>query len=162
MMRPLYPDGFVHARRSRGLFFMGIMVFALLLVTTGLLGGCRRDPGGQLPEVSGEKIAAKRDVVKGFALTSAYPDQDGDELAIALEFSRPLVGTQEFDALISVTDKEGAPIKGSWVLDDDGDDEGKVLRFPHVEASHDYVVTVRAGLTAADGARLGKEERRTV
>jgi len=133
-------------------------VFALLLV--GLpLSGCKRDSDGQLPPVSGEKIVAKRDVVQGFGLIAAYPDQKGDDqLAIALEFSRPLVGTQEFDTLIAVTDKNGVPVKGSWVLDDDG----KVLRFPHVEASKDYIVTLKAGLTAAAGDRLGKEEKRTV
>ena len=53
-------------------------------------------------------------------------------------------------------------MKGSWVLDGDGDDEAKVLRFPHVEASKEYVVTIKAGVTAADGNRLGKEEKRTV
>ena len=115
MKRPLYPDGFVHARRSRGLFFMGIPLFFLLLLGLLLAGGCSRDPDGQLPEVSGEKIAAKREALKGFGLVSAYPDQDGDELAIALDFSRPLVGTQEFDALISVTDKQGAPV---WIARD--------------------------------------------
>ncbi|WP_460761865.1 alpha-2-macroglobulin family protein [Lysobacter fragariae] len=137
------------------------MVLALALTLP--LGGCKRDADGQLPEVTGEKIVVKREAVKGFGLVAAYPDQDeDDELAIALEFSRPLVGTQEFDSLISVTDKEGAPVKGSWVLDDKGDDEGKVLRFPHVEASKDYIVILRAGLTAADGNRLGREERRSV
>ncbi|HEY0662843.1 MAG TPA: alpha-2-macroglobulin [Lysobacter sp.] len=134
------------------------LVFVALLTSVALVG-CKRDSDGQLPTVSGEKIVAKREAVQGFGLVAAYPDQKGDEeLAIALEFSRPLVGTQEFDALIAVTDKNGAPVKGSWVLDDDG----KVLRFPHVEASKDYIVTLRAGLTAADGDRLGKEEKRNV
>ncbi|HEV8695116.1 MAG TPA: alpha-2-macroglobulin family protein, partial [Lysobacter sp.] len=135
----------------------------MLVVTCFALVGCKRDADGQLPEVSGEKIVAKREAVQGFGLIAAYPDQkDDDELSIALEFSRPLVGTQEFDSLIAVTDKDGAPVKGSWVLDDDGEDEAKVLRFPHVEASKDYIVTIKAGLTAADGTRLGREEKRTV
>jgi hypothetical protein len=137
-------------------------LFLLVLSVVLALPACKRDADGQLPEVSGEKIAAKRETVKGFGLIAAYPDQQEDELAIALEFSRPLVGTQEFDSLIAVADKEGAPVKGSWVLDDEGDDEAKVLRFPHVEASKEYVVTIKAGLTAADGNRLGKEEKRTV
>ncbi len=54
-----------------------------------------------MPEVSGEPIKAKRDEVKGFARGRAYPDQDGETLAIALEFTRPLVGTQDFDKLIT-------------------------------------------------------------
>ena len=155
MKRLQHPDGIVPARLLRGL------VFALVLASLAL-AGCRRDADGQLPEVSGEKIAAKREAVKGFGLVAAYPDQKGEELAIALEFSRPLVGTQEFDSLLAVADKDGAPVKGSWVLDDDGDDEARVLRFPHVEASKEYVVTIRTGLTAADGNRLGKEEKRSV
>ncbi|GAB3366556.1 alpha-2-macroglobulin [Lysobacter rhizosphaerae] len=138
-------------------------MFVLALLALFVVGGCKREATGQLPEVTGEKIAGKREAVKGFGLLAAYPDQkDDDELALALEFSRPLVGSQEFDSLIAVTDKEGAPVKGGWVLDDDGDDEARVLRFPHVEASKEYVVTISAGLTAADGNRLGKEEKRTV
>ena len=131
-----------------------------LVVATGLLmAGCKRDPDGQLPAVSGEAIQGKREAVQGFALVAAYPDQKGDEpLAIVLEFSRPLVGSQSFDELLAVTDSNGAVVKGSWVLSDDA----KVLRFPHVEASRDYVVTIKAGVTAAAGDRLGQELRKQV
>ncbi|RNF83169.1 alpha-2-macroglobulin family protein [Montanilutibacter psychrotolerans] len=142
--------GTVSARLLRGL------LFALLALS---LAGCDRDRDGQLPAAGGEAVQAKRDEVKGFGLVSAYPDQKEDEqLAIALEFSRPLVGTQTFDSLLAVTDKNGAVVKGSWVLDDGG----KVLRFPHVEASKDYIVTIKAGLTAASGERLPGELRREV
>jgi len=155
MKRNIRPEGSVQAPSWCGLFLA-------LIAASFVLAGCKRDTDGQLPQVTGEKIAAKREAVQGFGLVAAYPDQKGDELALALEFSRALVGTQEFDALIAVTDKDGAPIKGSWVLDDDGEDEAKVLRFPHVEASKEYVVSIKAGLTAADGNRLGKEEKRSV
>lgn len=131
---------------------------ALLIAATALVAGCKRDSAGQLPETSGEAIQAKREAVKGFGLVAAYPDQKRDELAIALEFSQPLVGTQSFDELIAVADKNGAAVQGSWVLDDDG----KILRFPHVEASKDYVVTIKAGLTAAAGDRIGQEIRKEV
>ena len=47
-------------------------------------------------------------------------------LSIALEFSRPLVGSQNFDDLLAVTDDKGAAVKGSWVLDENG----LILRFP--------------------------------
>ena len=135
---------------------------ATAVLACALLAGCKPDATGQLPEVSGEKIAAERAKVTGFGLVAAYPDQQGDALALALEFSKPLVGQQDFDDLLSVTDKDGAPVKGSWVLDDAGDDEGRVLRFPHVEASRDYVVTIPSTLTAADGRTLGQDVRRTV
>ena len=134
----------------------------LALVLSGSLVGCKRDAHGDLPAVSGEKIPAKKAEVKGFGLVAAYPDQKGDTLAIALEFSRPLVGAQDFDDLIPVTDDKGAPIKGGWVLDDSGDDEGRVLRFPHVDANRDYIVAIPATLTAADGRKLPAAIRRTI
>ena len=38
-------------------------VLALLALLALLATGCRRDPGGQLPEVGGEKLQAKREQV---------------------------------------------------------------------------------------------------
>src|SRR5688572_567295 len=152
-MRVSGTEGTVHARLLHG------VAFALILLPI-LLSGCKRDSDGQLPAASGEKIQARREAVQGFGLVAAYPDQkEKDELAIALEFSRPLVGTQEFDQLVAITDKNGAPLKGSWVLDGDN---AKILRFPHVGASNDYVVTIKGGLTAADGDRLSQEIKRNV
>ncbi|GAA5072572.1 alpha-2-macroglobulin family protein [Lysobacter panacisoli] len=151
MKRVSGSEGIVHARL---LSWLGVVALSLLL-----LAGCRRDADGQLPAVSGEAIKAQREAVQGFALLAAYPDQKGDEsLAIALEFNRPLVGTQSFDELIAVTDANGAVVKGSWVLSDDA----KVLRFPHVDASKEYTLAIKGRVTAASGDRLGQEQRRTV
>src|SRR5690606_17098270 len=47
---------------------------------------------------------------------------------------------------------------GSWVLGDDA----RSLRFPYIEASREYTVLARAGLAAADGATLGRDETRQV
>ncbi len=122
-----------------------------LVAVLAVLPGCGNKETGQLPEVSGEAIQAKRDEIKEFALVRAYPDQDGDALAIALEFSRPLVGTQDFDKLItfdtSVNDKS------SWKLDD----SGKILRFPFVTANTEYTLKISAKLAAADGNTLGRD-----
>lgn len=145
-----------------GAFRKAVGWAAVAALALGFAAGCKPRPTGELPEVSGEKIAAKKAQVAGFGLVAAYPDQEGDTLALALEFSKPLVGTQDFDDLLSVTDKDGAPIKGGWVLDDKGDDEGRVLRFPHVEAGRDYIVSIPAKLTAADGRTLKEDIRRTV
>lgn len=127
----------------------------LALVLTALavlaLAGCRRDPGGQLPQVGGEKLQATRAPVEGFGLVRAWPDQRDGSLALALEFSRPLVGTQDFDALLKV-EPAGSGDSG-WSLSDDG----KTLRYPYVEPARDYTVTVAAGLLAADGDRLERE-----
>ncbi|MBA3929866.1 MAG: hypothetical protein C0521_09795 [Xanthomonas sp.] len=132
--------------------------FIVLLAAATLLGGCKRNETGQLPEASGEPIKAQAAKVDGFALVGAYPDQHDGDLAIALEFSRPLVSSQDFDTLLVVKDANGASVKGSWVLDD----KGLVLRFPSVEAAKDYEVTLKAGLSAADGTRLGKDDTRKV
>ncbi len=132
--------------------------FFIGLIAAAALAGCKRNESGQLPEPSGEPIKAQAAKVEGFALVGAYPDQHDGDLAIALEFSRPLVSSQDFDALLVVKDANGAVVKGSWVLDD----KGLVLRFPSVEAAKDYEVTLKAGLSAADGTRLGKDDTRKV
>ena len=129
-----------------------------LLIALALLGGCKRG-AESLPAVQGgvpptQGIDA-RNVPKGFALLSAYPDSKSDEqLAIALEFTRPLVGSQNFDGLISVTDANGAPVKGSWSLDDDNN---KLLRFPYVQPALKYTVKIDGKLAAADGNTLGHD-----
>jgi len=145
--------------RNRGVMAAGMTAKVLLVLLLSLgLGACKRGDHGQLPPSSGEAIKAQPEQAQGFALVSAYPDQHDGDLAIALEFSRPLVGTQSFDELIAVSGPNGAAVKGSWVLDKGG----KILRFPYVEASKDYEVTIRTGLSAADGTRLGKELKQKV
>lgn len=135
-----------------------------LLVGAGLgvgllLGGCSRSDSGQMPAPSGEAITARAEQVKEFTLLRAWPDESGDGLALAFEFSRPLVGTQEFDSLLALKGPPGSDgLEGGWVLGDDG----RTLRFPYVEAGKDYSVVVSADLLAADGSRLGKELRQTV
>ncbi|MCD9028685.1 alpha-2-macroglobulin family protein [Luteimonas sp. BDR2-5] len=127
-----------------------------MLLLAALLGACKRDPGGQMPAAGGEAIATQREQIEGFGLVRAFPDQRDGVLALALEFSEPLVGTQDFDALVTLADNAGAD--GSWTLDDDG----KLLRFPHVEANRDYTVRISGKLTAAGGDTLGQDIERKV
>ncbi|NIK34881.1 hypothetical protein FHY15_004074 [Xanthomonas arboricola] len=128
----------------------------LLGVAIGAVA-CKRNESGQLPAASGEAIKADKQAITGFALARAYPDQTGDGLSLALEFSRPLVGTQDFDALVRFEEKVGTG-DSSWTLSDDG----KTLRYPYVEAAKDYTVLVDANLLAADGSRLGKPLKQKV
>ena len=120
-------------------------------LATGLTA-CKRDKTGQLPASSGEAIQATRETVKGFAVVRAYPDQGRDALAIAVEFSRPVVGTQDFDKLLTF-DRAASNEASSWTLDDDG----KILRFPYVEPNQTYTLTISGALTAADGKKLGQD-----
>ncbi|NLA69032.1 MAG: alpha-2-macroglobulin family protein [Gammaproteobacteria bacterium] len=124
---------------------------AALLALAMLAVGCGRNEGGQLPAPSGEAIVAERDAVEGFALVRAWPDQEDGTLAIALEFSRPLVGTQDFDSLLGFAE----PVAGDsgWSLDEDG----RVLRFPFVQPDREYTLRVSAALAAADGSTLGRD-----
>ncbi|WP_199680143.1 MULTISPECIES: alpha-2-macroglobulin [unclassified Xanthomonas] len=128
----------------------------LLTVAIGAVA-CKRNESGQLPAASGEAIKADKQAITGFALARAYPDQTSDGLSLALEFSRPLVGTQDFDAVVRFEEKVGTG-DSSWSLSEDG----KTLRYPYVEAAKDYTVLVDANLLAADGSRLGKPLKQKV
>lgn len=134
-------------------------IIGLALAATLALGisGCKRNDSGQLPEASGKPIAAKAEAVTEFTLLRAYPDEKGDGLSLALEFSRPLVGTQDFDKLVRFEEKVGTE-DSSWTLSDDG----TTLRYPFVEAAKDYTLIVSPDLLAADGSRIGKELKQKV
>ncbi len=127
-----------------------------LMLAVLAFAGCKRDEG-QVPELQGGAVDA-RPQVEGFALTAAGRGTHEGQLAIELEFSQPLAAGQSFDELLVVTGAKGEAVKGSWVLDD----EAKTLHFPYVEASQDYSVLLRAGLAAADGKTLGKDDTRKV
>ncbi|MFI4968983.1 MAG: alpha-2-macroglobulin [Lysobacterales bacterium] len=133
----------------------------LLVVLALVLAACDR-PTGKLPDVQGKKPVAaetaKPSTPLGFALASAHPEQYQGQLALALEFTQALVGTQAFDTLIAVTDAKGKNIEGSWALDEDG----KTLRFPYVQADQSYTVRLNAALAAADGKTLGSETAKDV
>ncbi|MGE8227432.1 MAG: alpha-2-macroglobulin family protein, partial [Stenotrophomonas sp.] len=136
----------------------GMRWAAAALVALALVAGCSRNETGQLPGASGEAIQTKQEEVKGFAMLRAYPDQKGgDGLALAVEFSRPLVGTQDFDKLLRFEEKVGNE-DSSWSLSDDG----KTLRYPYVEAAKEYTLIISADLLAADGNRLGTEVKQKV
>ncbi|MGV8923339.1 MAG: alpha-2-macroglobulin family protein [Thermomonas sp.] len=128
------------------------MLLLALSMAAGLVACNRNGAAGQLPEKSGEAIQATREVVKGFAVVRTYPDQGRDSLAIAVEFSRPLVGTQDFDKLLTF-DRAASNQESSWTLDDNG----KILRFPYVEPNQTYTLAVSGALIAADGSKLGQD-----
>ena len=145
-----------HGRVGQG-SWKGIVALALAAGLALGIGGCKRNDSGQLPSASGEAITAKAEAVTDFTLVRAFPDQKGDGLSLALEFSRPLVGTQDFDTLVRFAEKVGTE-DSSWTLSDDG----LTLRYPFVEAAKDYTLIVSPDLLAADGSRIGKELRQKV
>ncbi len=132
--------------------------FALLVALSVHLTACNRQNTG-VPDVQGKKPVAaepakKSETPQGFALASAHPEQYQGQLALSLEFTQPVVGTQAFDTLIAVTDDKGANVQGSWALDEDG----KTLRFPYVQADRSYSVRMKGEIAATDGKTLGAEK----
>ncbi|NCT67980.1 MAG: alpha-2-macroglobulin family protein [Rhodanobacteraceae bacterium] len=134
---------------------------ALLFVTLLLLAACNRTPTG-VPAVQGSKPATTEAAPvaqpQGFTLASVHAAQYQGQLALVLEFTQPLVGTQAFDTLLAVTDAKGAAVQGSWALDEDG----RTLRFPYVQADANYTLRIKGELAAADGKTLGSEVAREV
>ncbi len=144
---------------GRGLvqkWWMGGAIWAALTLSLTILPGCGNRETGQLPEVSGEPIKAERNENKAFAVARAYPDEDEETLSIALEFTRPLVGTQDFDKLIVFSTPTAQ--KSGWKLDD----SGKILRYPFVTANTEYTLKISGDLTASDGSVLGREVEQKV
>jgi uncharacterized protein YfaS (alpha-2-macroglobulin family) len=152
----------IRQQRGNGAGSIGRAVLFFIMMALLAIAGCKRNETGQLPAASGEVVQVKRQEMAGFGVVSMYPDQRGGNLAIAVEFSRPLVGSQDFDNLLAVTDDQGAAVNGSWVLAGSGDKKNVQLRFPGVEAAKDYEVLVRADLLAADGSRLGQDVKQKV
>ena len=140
-------------RVGMGTLRVAAMLLAVLLLVVGL-PACKRNTSGQLPTAGGEAIVAQRAALTGFVVARAYPEQRPDGLAVTLEFTRPLVGTQNFDQLLTIDAKGSDDDSSSWVLSDDG----KKLRFPYAEANKTYTVRISGTLAAADGATLGKDQ----
>lgn len=134
-----------------------LALFAAVL----LLGACNR-PHDKVPDIQGKApIPAEpghKEAPQGFALAFASSEPYQGQLAIALAFTEPLVGTQAFDTLVQVTDANGAVVEGSWALDEDG----RTLRFPYAKANATYSVRIKGELTAADGKTLGEAVQREV
>ncbi len=132
--------------------------FVACVLASGLLVGCKRD-SNQVPALQPATQAIDAsEKVQGFGLVSAGRSESDGDVAVELVFSQPLASAQEFDQLLVVKGEDGDVIQGSWVLAGDN----KKLRFPFIEASKTYSVLIRAGLTAADGKMLGKDDTRKV
>lgn len=129
-----------------------LLGFALILIAA-----CNRD-GGQLPEVSGKPIKAESEQIKGFELARAYADSREGRSVLALEFTQPLAGTQDFNQLLRFKDKLADD--GGWVLADDG--ENRTLRYQFVEPDTEYTLIISGKLAAADGRILGSDREEKV
>src|SRR5512134_631957 len=81
------------------------------------LAACQKR-SDDVPELQPRVPIDAREQVEGFALVSAGRGFSEGELALQVEFSRPLVASQAFDELLAVTGPKGEAVTGSWVLDE--------------------------------------------
>ncbi|RMH94579.1 alpha-2-macroglobulin family protein [Lysobacter pythonis] len=132
-------------------------MFAALVLAVLALAGCNRE-GGQLPKMSGEPIKAASEAIKEFKLLRAYPETREGRAVLALEFSQPLAGTQDFNQLLRF--KDTLKEEGGWVLADDG--ENRTLRYQFVEPDTEYTLLISGKLSAADGRVLGNDREEKV
>jgi uncharacterized protein YfaS (alpha-2-macroglobulin family) len=143
------------SKRMRCAWMVGWVLLGLLAA------GCQRTPSG-VPDVQKPAPIAAEPAEpaepQGFALVSTRAEPYQGQLALTLEFSAPLVGSQPFDTLIAVTGPGGETVEGSWALDEDG----RTLRFPYVKANANYTVRLKAALAGADGETLGADTSKQV
>ncbi len=131
---------------------------ALVPACAFVLPGCQRDgtDAGSPPPATAETEPA---VPAGaFGLARIEVDAYQGRPAALMTFTKPLASAQKFDELGAVTTETGAPVTGSFVLDEDP----SKLRFPYLEANKTYKLTLKPALAAADGASLGQAVVREV
>ncbi|HVF35914.1 MAG TPA: MG2 domain-containing protein, partial [Candidatus Saccharimonadia bacterium] len=130
----------------------------LVLLCAVAIAGCGRDePDAQAPVAATAEDAAALPA-GAFGVQRVEVDDFEGRPAALLTFSAALATGQKFDELASVTTDAGAPVTGSWVLDEDA----KRLRFPYLDADKTYKVTLKPGLSAADGKTLAQPVTREI
>lgn len=73
--------------------------------------------------------------------------------SVRVRLSDPIASDQSFDTLIDIrTDADARP-NGAWQMEDDS----TALVFPYLEPDTRYQITVKAGLTSAEGGTLGQD-----
>ncbi|MGB4859226.1 MAG: alpha-2-macroglobulin family protein, partial [Dokdonella sp.] len=144
--------------RSRAL--ASALAGGLLAIAILGLSACNRQPSG-VPEVQKMPVVVESEKAakpEGFALVESRSELYEGQLALILEFSERIAGSQTFDSLFSVTGPKGEPVSGSWALDDDGMN----LRFPYVDANTHYNLRISKALAAADGKTLPADIEKSV
>ncbi|HET9482544.1 MAG TPA: alpha-2-macroglobulin family protein, partial [Xanthomonadales bacterium] len=124
----------------------------LVLLSALVATGCGRSPPPA--EAPGAATAEPAQALPAgtFGVARVEVDTYEGRPAALLVFSRALASAQKFDELASVTTDAGAPVTGSWVLDEDT----TKLRFPYLDANKTYRIALKRALAAADGATLAQ------
>lgn len=144
----------------------GLVSFCWLYLTVFLLvGGCskKNEDGTHGQEAANQAQVQK---VSKESETSSVPIELvevaerslDNKPAIAITFSTPLSPSRSYDSFITVTQQNGEPAKGAWVLGDNR----RVLYFPHIQPEVTYRVQVQRGLPAANGTEISAASEHSV
>lgn len=145
---------------TRSRVFRSALAGALLAIAVLGLSACNRQPSG-VPELQKMPVVVESEKVAkpaGFQMVESRSELYEGQLALILQFSDRIAGSQTFDSLLSVTGPKGEPVSGSWSLDDDG----MQLRFPYVDANTHYTLRIKQALAAADGKTLPADIEKSV
>ncbi|MBK8285457.1 MAG: hypothetical protein IPK97_11595 [Ahniella sp.] len=130
-----------HALRSA---LLALLVLSLL--------ACEGKQEGTPPQIQQAAVKSTESAAPtAFAVTEQYGELYEGRPSVVLKFSEPVVGSQAFDSLLTITASGGAVPSGSWMLE-----SNEYLRFPWLEADTKYDVTVKAELASVRGPALGK------
>lgn len=125
--------------------------FAVVLIAGLSLLACSGKEDGAPPEV--QAVATNDQATQTpaeFRVVSYYGELYEGRPSVVLKFSEPVVSSQAFDTLVTITNPSGARPDGSWMLG-----ESQELRFPWLEADTTYTVSVKAELASVRGPTLG-------
>ncbi|NOQ63924.1 MAG: hypothetical protein GQ582_05375, partial [Methyloprofundus sp.] len=89
-------------------------------------------------------IPAKQYATIGFKVLAITEHSYENKLALRVSLSVPIDASSDFNQYLSVSDKQGQPVDGHWILAA----QGKQLFFTGIEPEHHYKVVVFKGLTA--------------
>ena len=78
--------------------------------------------------------------------------------ALAVTFNRALDTSQNIDDYLRVSQAQGLPVDGSWVLSDNA----TLAYFEHIEPRTKYTVRVYPGLISSQGQRMGASAEETI
>lgn len=95
---------------------------------------------------------------QGFVVTAITGEASDGDPALTVRFSRALAPAQDLSSVLKVTDADGKPVDGAWILADDL----RAARFPHVKAEQKFAVEVLPGVVAGDGSTLEQGRREQV
>lgn len=78
--------------------------------------------------------------------------------AIVVTLAVPLNPSINHQSFFSIANNKGVPVTGQWVLSN----SGKQMWFENIEPSHAYIITVEAGLTAANNKPLSANKTESI